>query len=163
MFKKFNPRSIKQKQPFSVPRKLNLLYRITSQCTDNTKVSIKNYKELCINRPNTLVVAKVQGTNAIIGGFAPNGLDLDFLSLCAPQIDSSFLFCFTNGEPNADSIVGRMKTGNVRDVDNSSNSCLWVGPKFGIKDLVIDLNTMKCISQPQYYNSIYTDKEFKID
>ncbi|CAG8717908.1 12891_t:CDS:2, partial [Cetraspora pellucida] len=148
-FKKLNTKLLKQKQPFSAPRKFNLIYRITSQqCTEN---SVKNYKEHCINRPNTLVLAKVQGSNTIIGGFSPNGLDIEFLSLCAPAIDNSFLFCFTNGDPNTDSIVSRMKNVNnvnIRDIDYSSNSCFWVGPKFGIKDLIIDINTMKCICQP---------------
>ncbi|CAG8480425.1 7583_t:CDS:2 [Scutellospora calospora] len=151
-------KSIKQK---AISRKFVLLYRITSQDKD-TKISIKDYKDLCINRPNTLVVAKVQGSNTIIGGFAPNGLDLDFLSSGTPTIDKSFLFLFKNGAPNFnDSIVSRMH--NVHNFDNLNNSYLSVGPRFGIKDLVIDLYKMKCTCQPEYYDYIISDKEFNIE
>ncbi|RIB12133.1 hypothetical protein C2G38_2101746 [Gigaspora rosea] len=159
--KKSRRKSIKQKQQLPNSRKFNLLCRITSQTKEDPNTFIKNYKENCINRPNTLVLAKVHGSNTIIGGFSPNGLELDYFSFCTPA-ESSFLFCFNNGELNNDDcIIGRMKNGS--DVGGSYTSCLWVGPRFGNKDLAIDLNTMKCICQPQFYNSIYADKEFIID
>ncbi|CAG8748972.1 7413_t:CDS:2 [Dentiscutata erythropus] len=163
-FSKLRHKSISQKQQMT-PRKFNLLCRITTQNKEDPKTYIKNYKENCINRPNTLVLAKVHGLNTIIGGFSPSGLDHDSLSLSTPSIDSSFLFCFKNGEANNDDcIVSKMKNASDnKDNNDSYTSCLWIGPRFGNKDLVIDLNTMECICQPQFYNSIYDDKEFKID
>ncbi|CAI2191569.1 2493_t:CDS:2 [Funneliformis geosporum] len=111
------------------------------------------------------VIAKIHGSKAIIGGFAPRGLDLGFLTLYTPAIDSSFLFNFKNGDPSMEvenTILCKMRTD--REIESEYIPYLWTGPRFGVKDLAIDLHKMKAISVPQYYdNPVHDSKEFNID
>ncbi|CAG8537946.1 13271_t:CDS:1 [Acaulospora morrowiae] len=139
----------------------DLLFRITAE--DTEKFSMEEYEKTCNKIANTLVIVKVLDSKAVIGGFAPNGLNQESLTLHTPTTDQSFLFNFQNGEPKTESsIISRAR--KVRSTSDEYIPYLWLGPRFGVKDMVIDLKKMKCTCQPQYYDQgIYGgDKEFAI-
>ncbi|CAG8542716.1 14163_t:CDS:2 [Acaulospora colombiana] len=145
---------------FSPTYQFDLLFRTTIEDAD--KFEIENYEKTCNNLANTLVIVKVLDSKAIIGGLAPNGLNRDFLTLYTPSVDQSFLFSFQTGEPKTESsIVSRAR--KVRSANDEYIPYLWVGPRFGARDMVIDLKKMKCTCYPQYYEQgIYDGKEFRI-
>ncbi|GBB99093.1 hypothetical protein RclHR1_03410006 [Rhizophagus clarus] len=142
----------------SIKYRFNLLF---SRCRDGFPT--EDYHKKCDNLPNTLVVAKIHDSTSIIGGYAPRGLDLGFLTLYTITIDSSFLFNFKTGEPSIENTI-QCKMRKDRDIENEYIPYLWVGPRFGAKDLAIDLHKMKATSVPQYYDKpIHDVKEFNVD
>ncbi|RIA83414.1 hypothetical protein C1645_743063 [Glomus cerebriforme] len=143
----------------SITYQFNLLF---SRSRDGI-LTEDDYNKKCENLPNTLVIAKIHDSTSIIGGFAPRGLNLGFLTLYTSTIDSSFLFNFKTGEPLIEKTV-LCKMREDRDIENEYIPYLWVGPRFGAKDLAIDLHKMKAISIPQYYDKpIHDIKEFNVD
>ncbi|PKY19313.1 hypothetical protein RhiirB3_432347 [Rhizophagus irregularis] len=142
----------------SIKYRFNLLF---SRCRDGFPT--EEYHKKCDNLPNTLVVAKIHDSTSIIGGYAPRGLDLGFLTLYTTAIDSSFLFNFKTGEPLIEKTI-QCKMRKDRDIESEYIPYLWVGPRFGAKDLAIDLHKMKATSIPQYYDKpIHDVKEFNVD
>ncbi|CAI2179700.1 9881_t:CDS:2 [Funneliformis geosporum] len=156
----FKKKRQQRRSPSPMTYQFNLLFR-----RSRDGFPAEDYRKKCDNLPNTLVIAKIHGSKAIIGGFAPRGLDLGFLTLYTPAIDSSFLFNFKNGDPSMEvenTILCKMRTD--REIESEYIPYLWTGPRFGVKDLAIDLHKMKAISVPQYYdNPVHDSKEFNID
>ncbi|CAB4374719.1 unnamed protein product [Rhizophagus irregularis] len=67
------------------------------------------------------------------------------------------------GEPLIEKTI-QCKMRKDRDIESEYIPYLWVGPRFGAKDLAIDLHKMKATSIPQYYDKpIHDVKEFNVD
>src|SRR6266498_3291675 len=142
----------RQKQLRSITYQFNLLFR-----RSRDGFPTEDHRKRCDNLPNTLVIVKPHNSKGIVGGFAPRGLAY------TPAIGSSFLFNFKNGDPSMENTI-LCKMRKDKDIESEYIPYLWTGPRFGVRDLAIDLHQMKATSVPQYYDKpVHDDKEFDID
>uniref|UniRef100_U9TWU5 Kelch-like protein 17 n=1 Tax=Rhizophagus irregularis (strain DAOM 181602 / DAOM 197198 / MUCL 43194) TaxID=747089 RepID=U9TWU5_RHIID len=97
----------------------------------------EKFHEICDNQSYTVTVAKVEGSNEILGGF--NSFAWKSNNIYGASGDN-FIFSFNNINRNENYILSR-----IMDKKHATNNKYYCGPSFGNGDLIIcgfDLQTL---------------------
>ncbi|RHZ86374.1 hypothetical protein Glove_51g99 [Diversispora epigaea] len=125
----------------------------------------RTFWDICHGHDNTIVIAKVKGTEEIIGGFNP--LAWDKTKVGDFKTNKSFIFSFKDGNIK-NSILSRIK--NENNALHFHRNKYVIGPRFGkaefmLKSCEFDF-TKDCLSECQnsefYEKSLREDKKFSI-
>ncbi|GBC02012.1 hypothetical protein RclHR1_04410005 [Rhizophagus clarus] len=126
----------------NIPYRFNLLYRASRDGIDS-----KEFHNKCDNKGSTVVIAKVKGTNQIIGGYNPLVWDS---SSSTKSTTDSYIFSLTDKNNISTAIIGR-----VIDANNAIYCAYSLGPAFGPgSDLYYYYTTWNCL---QSYSSFIAD------
>jgi len=136
------------------PYKFELLLRGSRDGCD-----AKTFHKICDDKPKTVIIVKVKGTNEILGGYNP----LIWKSISNgsySRTSNSFIFSFTFMSLK-DVILSR-----VRDYDHAIGSHVNYGPQFGYDFIIIQEGHYigRCINNNVYEKRVgRTDKSFCIE
>src|SRR5581483_2473517 len=119
------------------PYKFNLLYRASRD-----GIAAASFHEKCDNKGATVVVAKIQNSEKIVGGYNPLFWDL---SNNWKSTNDSFIFSFTDRNNLQSANVGYCKNNQLAVLCNSS-----YGPIFGQADFRCENNGTIWYSYPNY-------------
>jgi hypothetical protein len=93
------------------------------------------FHEICDNKPRTITIFKVRGSNEILGGYNP----IEWTSGGFSSTSNSFIFSFKNSHDIGNCIISR-----VRNETNAIYNSPYFGPSFGSKDLLSSGLTIRC-------------------
>ncbi|RIA84306.1 hypothetical protein C1645_879997 [Glomus cerebriforme] len=130
-----------------IPYDFKLIYR-----SGRDEFNATSFHEKCDNKGATIWVAKIRGTNQVIGGYNP----LDWNGNGSKITADSFLFNFTDGK-----IISTAKLGYVNDRNNALFCLNNQGPSMG--DLYCPNKTDWVYDQGNIYPSIGIPSKFTIE
>jgi len=134
----------------NLPYHFNLLYRASR---DGIDTNIFHNK--CNNKEATIVIAKVRGTNQIIGGYNP--LEWDSSNSTKSTMDS-FLFSFTNVKD-----INTARIGRVKNIERAIYCHNHLGPAFGPNSDLYYNNCKWYCSQSNYHSINLSFNNFSAD
>ncbi|RHZ83869.1 hypothetical protein Glove_87g225 [Diversispora epigaea] len=119
----------------------------------------KTFWNMCNEHVGTIVVAKVAGTDEIIGGYNPLAWD-KLTEGGYMKTNDSFIFSLKNGNIQ-NSILSRVKNCNNALYNRDSNDQNIYGPEFGDCEFVMKSDASDFTQDKQYYCDNYYEKPIR--